>query len=1508
MARTVTDEQIKLSIIVNGDPAQKEIHELKEQIIELSREQKDLLNQEKQALKTYNETQKKYKEVSREVNQSTRAYNAANLSLEKHEIKLREIESSSGKTSREYKKQERIVKEASKAVDKLTKSQELLISKQADARRQEGVYYNRLVQTKVALGQVNGEIEKKRVKMNQLTQSLDINRLTLSQLHGEARRLRVALLNMAPNSPIGAKLNAELTAINARIAELSGRARAAQSSLGSLADKFNRYQGLALSVIAASTGIVLSAQKIIDMNGKLSDSQSDVMKTTGMTKKEVDELTKSFGLFKTRTARIELLELATEAGRLGISGVENVRAFTEQANKLKVALGDDLSSEQIREVGKMTEVYKVGEQTGKDFVGAMDALGSAINEVAATGANQAGYLVDYLKRTSGIAVQAKLSADANLAYAATFDEIGQSVEVTGTMMNKLWMDMFSNPAEYAKIAKMSVGDFNKLLNTDANAAMLKFLQGVNGNSEGMSVMLAKFKDLEVGGARGVQALSALAANTDKLKDKLVISSQALSEATSLTNEYTLKNNNLQATIEKVKKTMTGWFSSEGIIDGLSAFYLWFAKLIGATDDIDGSVTRFRDRLIVFLKVLTIIIASYISYSAALRLTALWTKTIAAAQALLNLIQTRGSLISNTLRGAQLLLASAYNLLTGNIGRATAAMRLFNATTKLNPIGLLLGLIVALGTALVMFRNRVDTAVVATKALSDVHIEAAKSIAKEKAELNLLRKVASDETISKQKRLEAIQKLNQIIPDYIGNLTLENIKTAEGKKILDAYTDSLYKNARARAIKNKYEELVKQQVEIEEKTLSEIDNEGNWFTNFFGKKGNVPEGLRSDKDIKQWATNFTKTLRDTDGKLLVEGSEIFMKYRDLHYKNMKSRLNGLIEDKNQELEIINAKIKALEPELLKNSIEDVKTDDSIIPGVTGDKTKTKEKYDDSYLENERRLREELRKLQQKTDDEYFKTLEDNYNKEVNLQKNKHKNLVDDLTAEIEAKQVLINKIDQDVAAASKAGDNKKANSLKAQKQIIIDMQGEINKQIEFQEAIHKKELSKIQADYEKKVIQGIDQVYKDQKELRAMKHEAEMVNVNLSNKDRQRKRREFERQELDEERKYLETKLQTLSNILSGIDVEGINFDLLPPDVRQRLEYDIEFLKNAIGALSSAKRDLENPPEQDLGLGGQTDILGYSQDQWDKFFQNIEAGTIGIQTMSMAVGAMQNMWGEYDKMITAQENRQLQNYQRHNDGRKRMLQRQLDTGAITQEQYNKKVQQLDEDLDRKKFEIELQQAKRQRAMALVNIASNTAQAIMRIWADVPKFDFGSSSFILSALVAATGAMQASAVMKQPLPTRGFEEGLYPVIRQQDKKPFSAQFGGNIKTGFYNKPTILVGEGAGSMPEMIIDKQAFRQISPETKQALISELRLIKGFEKGLYSQLAQNNIAPSSSNDNNSNELIMAMMSLISENTNVLKDLRDQGVVGKFYDKDMESFRALDKGMKDYREITNKAKR
>src|SRR5690606_19056367 len=313
----------------------------------------------------------------------------------------------------------------------------------------------------------------------------------------------------------------------------------------------------------------------------------------------------------------------------------------------------------------------------------------------------------------------KLSAADNIGYAATFDEIGQTAEVTGTVMNKIWMDMASDASTYAKIAGMSTKEFSDLLAKDANAAMIAFLKGLNGNNQGLQVMAGKLKDIEVGGARGAQALAAISGNLHILEKRQKTSNEALQEATSLTDEYNVKNNNLAATLEKINKTVMGWFSSETFINWLADATNWFAKLIGATDDADSSVGRFRDKLVLLIKIIAVATASFLSYKGAIRLVNLWTRNAITSQILFNAAYAKGKVITDLLKGSYLLLVAGLNLITFNTNRATAAMRLFHITTKLSPVGVLFGLLTAAASAFLIFKNRADES---TKSIKYLHSE------------------------------------------------------------------------------------------------------------------------------------------------------------------------------------------------------------------------------------------------------------------------------------------------------------------------------------------------------------------------------------------------------------------------------------------------------------------------------------------------------------------------------------------------------------------------------------------------------------------------------------------------------------------------------------------------------------------------------------------------------------------------------------------------------------------
>lgn len=71
------------------------------------------------------------------------------------------------------------------------------------------------------------------------------------------------------------------------------------------------------------------------------------------------------------------------------------------------------------------------------------------------------------------------------------------------------------------------------------------------------------------------------------------------------------------------------------------------------------------------------------------------------------------------------------------------------------------------------------------------------------------------------------------------------------------------------------------------------------------------------------------------------------------------------------------------------------------------------------------------------------------------------------------------------------------------------------------------------------------------------------------------------------------------------------------------------------------------------------------------------------------------------------------------------------------------------------EIRRRQAVAEKAMAIFQIGVNTAMAIMKIWAEFPKADFGIATIAMSALAGITGALQAAAVLAKPLPA--FKDG-------------------------------------------------------------------------------------------------------------------------------------------------------
>lgn len=194
------------------------------------------------------------------------------------------------------------------------------------------------------------------------------------------------------------------------------------------------------------------------------------------------------------------------------------------------------------------------------------------------------------------------------------------------------------------------------------------------------------------------------------------------------------------------------------------------------------------------------------------------------------------------------------------------------------------------------------------------------------------------------------------------------------------------------------------------------------------------------------------------------------------------------------------------------------------------------------------------------------------------------------------------------------------------------------------------------------------------------------------------------------------------------------------------------MQEAYGLVQQSARDLELQQLEELNNAKLLKVEEYEQlkAEIEQKYQS-ESLENAANAIDFWGSNVLNTFSAISQAASASENAQLQEYTKANNKKKSELQSRLDSGLISQAEYDKQVAKLDEELAAQENEIAVKQAKREKALGIMSAVINTATAIMRIWADVPKVDFGVSTAILTALAAATGAAQIAAIAAEPLPT-------------------------------------------------------------------------------------------------------------------------------------------------------------
>lgn len=146
------------------------------------------------------------------------------------------------------------------------------------------------------------------------------------------------------------------------------------------------------------------------------------------------------------------------------------------------------------------------------------------------------------------------------------------------------------------------------------------------------------------------------------------------------------------------------------------------------------------------------------------------------------------------------------------GEATTAQRIMNAVLNASPIFIILGVIGAVAAAWLLFSDNVTRAEKQQALLNDAMKAANAEVAKEQASLTSLLLVLQDTTASETARKEAIENINEIMPDYLGNITEENLKTGEGITIIKEYIKTIQEKATAQALESKLQQAINDQLD------------------------------------------------------------------------------------------------------------------------------------------------------------------------------------------------------------------------------------------------------------------------------------------------------------------------------------------------------------------------------------------------------------------------------------------------------------------------------------------------------------------------------------------------------------------------------------------------------------------------------------------------------------------------------------------------------------------------
>lgn len=867
------------------------------------------------------------------------------------------------------------------------------------------------------------------------------------------------------------------------------------------------------------------------------------------------------------------------------------------------------------------------------------------------------------------------------------------------------------------------------------------------------------------------------------------------------------------------------------------------------------IVKHRDTLMILVKAVGLLTATYLSYVAVQKVAYLWSLRAVAVSKL----KAAAAAVENAMIELSVL---RHAVLNKTMKTSIALQKAFNVVLKLSPWGLLFGGITLVVGSLLLFRKRTDDATASQQRLNQVEKQASESAAEETGKLRSLYEATQDQSIAMDKRKQMVEQLKQQYPDYFGKLTTEAILAGNAAEQYRILTAEIMAAAKARAYQDEITRLTKDSLEHERNANADRDWRGQNKGKYDTAKHQHQENTTYTHRMTSFAAGFTES------GIVARGTERSKSPIIKEYEDREKREKGhrdAIAKNEREIKSFAKKIAIITP--TKTSGGNVKTIGTVgaqIDAISQKIEKLKAKRLEVKVGDSKGLKNIDRQIasleQRKAALEYSSPSgKGKKTKKGKTKKQKHGKTVnpDDV-----ASRKFSHDRQQDLEEAKRSyeEDLNALNEALAQKRLT---QEQYNAYISALNIEHQNNLLAIEKSYQEKAN---NLVIKDAAKKKAIKEQQ-----NKAVADQQQAANnayiEAEKQYYDALEKIEETapaKPQTLQEecdakllVLDGYYKAALQRAIEDGGKQKEVTEAYEKAKAAIVADYAKKIEEEKArARQEYGIDTFTDQLAARRKKIDEDFAK---GVLNKEQHQQAITNLEKQAEEQRLQIRQQYG--LASQQELYNAENEQLKEHLRQGLITQEEYeeavkNLKISRMKEAFDYysnlaggavqalqqaeeanvdAKYDAEIEAAKKagkdttelekkkadeklkiQKKYADVNFAikasqiiADTATSIMKAYADLGPI----AGSIAAALMGVTGVAQLAAANAERQKVKrmslngaggassasgtrvvtGLESGgSIDVEREQDGKRFHADYD-PYRRGFIDKPTVIVGEG-------------------------------------------------------------------------------------------------------------------